>query len=101
MRRLAVANGIIDRPSEARKIHRIPVAYLGGVAIFLGLIAGIFYSYIATMLGPEAGLLSFHGTRFVDETGTPYAVPISVLLGMTVMPSPETTICLIVSSEFP
>src|SRR5690606_10737072 len=31
MRRLAVANGIIDRPSELRKTHRMPVAYLGGV----------------------------------------------------------------------
>jgi UDP-GlcNAc:undecaprenyl-phosphate/decaprenyl-phosphate GlcNAc-1-phosphate transferase len=85
MRRLAVKNGIIDRPSEARKIHRLPVAYLGGAAIFLGLIAGIFYSYIASFLGPESGLLSFHTTRFADDAGVPFPVPISVILGMTVI----------------
>jgi UDP-GlcNAc:undecaprenyl-phosphate GlcNAc-1-phosphate transferase len=85
MRRLAVANGVIDRPSESRKIHRIPVAYLGGAAVFLGLIAGIFYSYIASALGPDGGLLTFHKTRFVDEAGAPYPVPLSVLLGMTVI----------------
>jgi UDP-GlcNAc:undecaprenyl-phosphate GlcNAc-1-phosphate transferase len=36
-------------------------------------------------MGPEAGLLSFHGTRFVDEFGSPFPVPLSVLLGMTVI----------------
>ena len=35
MRRLAIANGIVDRPTESRKVHRAPVAYLGGVAVFL------------------------------------------------------------------
>lgn len=35
VRRFALAHGIIDRPSEQRKIHRVPVAYLGGVAIFV------------------------------------------------------------------
>ena len=29
MRRLALANGIIDRPGEARKAHRLPVAQRG------------------------------------------------------------------------
>ena len=31
MRRLAIRNGVIDRPDDPRKAHRIPVAYLGGV----------------------------------------------------------------------
>ncbi len=30
VRRLAVANGVIDRPSDPRKIHKIPIAYMGG-----------------------------------------------------------------------
>jgi UDP-GlcNAc:undecaprenyl-phosphate/decaprenyl-phosphate GlcNAc-1-phosphate transferase len=34
IRRFALAHGIVDHPSEERKIHRVPVAYLGGAAIF-------------------------------------------------------------------
>ena len=36
IRRFALRRGIIDRPSEPRKIHTKPVAYLGGAAIFFG-----------------------------------------------------------------
>ncbi|MDB5179028.1 MAG: undecaprenyl-phosphate N-acetylglucosaminyl 1-phosphate transferase [Patescibacteria group bacterium] len=36
VRRYALAHGVMDQPSEARKIHKRPVAYLGGVAIFVG-----------------------------------------------------------------
>jgi len=41
MRKLALANGIIDLPDARRKAHAKPVAYLGGLAIFLGWLAGI------------------------------------------------------------
>lgn len=74
MRRLATANGIVDRPSEARKIHRAPVAYLGGVAVYLGILAGVGLSYLAPFLPWE--IVGFH----VDE---PQAVPLAVLGGMT------------------
>jgi UDP-GlcNAc:undecaprenyl-phosphate GlcNAc-1-phosphate transferase len=33
--------GIIDEPDNLRKMHSKPVAYLGGVAVFLGWIAGL------------------------------------------------------------
>lgn len=79
MRRLALANGIIDHPHEARKAHRIPVAYLGGVAVFLGIAAGIVYSYLGNVF-PD--LLSFHPTTYLEE-GAPHPVPLSILLGMT------------------
>ncbi len=36
VRRYAIAHGIMDRPADPRKIHRKPVAYLGGLAIFAG-----------------------------------------------------------------
>jgi UDP-GlcNAc:undecaprenyl-phosphate/decaprenyl-phosphate GlcNAc-1-phosphate transferase len=39
VRQYALKSGIVDRPSEARKIHREPVAYLGGVAIFVAFAA--------------------------------------------------------------
>lgn len=44
MRAVAVYYGIIDEPDGKRKIHSKPVAYLGGVAVFLGWIAGLAFS---------------------------------------------------------
>lgn len=39
----AIANfyGIIDQPDRVRKLHTTPVAYLGGVAVFMGWLAGL------------------------------------------------------------
>ncbi len=82
MRRLALANGIIDRPSEARKVHRIPVAYLGGAAVFLGILGGILYSYVASV---QPGLVEFHASQYLTEEGTHQPVPLSVLLGLTII----------------
>ncbi len=41
MRRLAIQWGVVDNPDGLRKIHREPVAYLGGVAVFLGWISAM------------------------------------------------------------
>ncbi|MCW5777124.1 MAG: undecaprenyl/decaprenyl-phosphate alpha-N-acetylglucosaminyl 1-phosphate transferase [Phycisphaeraceae bacterium] len=84
MRKLAVANGIIDRPNDPRKVHRIPVAYLGGVAVFLGMMAAIAYSYVACQF-PSLGLIEFHKSTKLLMGFVPAPVPISVLLGMTVI----------------
>ncbi|KAA0213458.1 MAG: undecaprenyl/decaprenyl-phosphate alpha-N-acetylglucosaminyl 1-phosphate transferase [Leptolyngbya sp. PLA3] len=81
-RRAAIHLGIIDRPSE-RKVHRVPIAYLGGVAVFLGIMGGIIYSYLAV---PVDGLIDWHNTAYVmKETGRPYLVPPSIVLGITVI----------------
>jgi UDP-GlcNAc:undecaprenyl-phosphate/decaprenyl-phosphate GlcNAc-1-phosphate transferase len=40
VRRLAIRFGAIDHPSD-RKVHPLPTPTLGGVAIFLGLVAGV------------------------------------------------------------
>jgi len=44
MRKIALANGILDRPNSAHKSHKKPVPYLGGVAIIIGVIV---VSYLA------------------------------------------------------
>jgi UDP-GlcNAc:undecaprenyl-phosphate GlcNAc-1-phosphate transferase len=44
MRMVAIYYGIIDQPDGLRKMHSKPVAYLGGVAVFLGWIAGVAFS---------------------------------------------------------
>ncbi|MCC5823801.1 MAG: undecaprenyl/decaprenyl-phosphate alpha-N-acetylglucosaminyl 1-phosphate transferase [Phycisphaerales bacterium] len=82
IRRLAISQGVIDRPNEARKIHSMPIAYLGGVAVFLGLMAGIFYSYAAIRFPV---LLDFHPTEFKLDGYAPFPVPPWVALGMTVI----------------
>jgi UDP-GlcNAc:undecaprenyl-phosphate/decaprenyl-phosphate GlcNAc-1-phosphate transferase len=41
VRRLALRYGIVDQPGEDRKIHRWPIAYLGGLAIFGGFLLGV------------------------------------------------------------
>ncbi|MBK9188829.1 MAG: undecaprenyl/decaprenyl-phosphate alpha-N-acetylglucosaminyl 1-phosphate transferase [Phycisphaerales bacterium] len=82
MRRLATAHGVIDRPSEARKVHRVPVAYLGGAAVFLGLLGGILFSYAADKVH---GLIDFHPTQHLLYGFLRHPVPPSVLLGMTVI----------------
>jgi UDP-GlcNAc:undecaprenyl-phosphate GlcNAc-1-phosphate transferase len=76
MRRIAVSHGVIDRPNDPRKIHRIPIAYMGGVAVWLGMIAGVSFSYAAD--GLNLPLMEAHSLQQVP-------VPLSVLIGMTVI----------------
>ncbi len=46
MRWIAIKQDIVDRPDLTRKLHARPIAYLGGLAIFLGWAAGISASFI-------------------------------------------------------
>jgi len=78
LRRLALANGVVDAPLDRRKVHRAPVAYLGGVAVYLGLLAAIAYAYIA----PRAPLLLLyepHPTELLQRRDS----LLVVLAGMT------------------
>jgi len=45
-RAFAFRVGVIDHPDEARKVHRKPIAYLGGVAVLVGLLGGIAVGYL-------------------------------------------------------
>ena len=38
MRRIAIATDVIDRPNSSHKSHKMPMPYLGGVAIIFGVI---------------------------------------------------------------
>jgi len=44
MRKIALKQGVLDRPNSAHKSHKNPVPYLGGVAIIIGV---VIVSYIA------------------------------------------------------
>jgi len=81
LRKAAIANGIVDRPN-ARKVHRMPIAYLGGVGVYLGIMAGIFVSYLGIRF-PE--IVGFHVTPFVTPAGHPLLVPPWILGGLTII----------------
>ena len=59
VRRFALRVGAVDRPG-ARSVHRVPVPYLGGVAIFAGLIAGL-----AAVAVVHPGVLAGNGLSLV------------------------------------
>lgn len=82
MRRMAVLNGVLDRPADSRKIHRAPVPYLGGVAVFLGIFAGIALSYLAIAF---PGLIDFHETEHLAGGLRHAMVPLSILLGIFII----------------
>ncbi len=44
-RSFALKKDIVDKPDNWLKPHGAPIAYLGGVAIFLGWLAGVLYGY--------------------------------------------------------
>jgi len=84
VRRLAIANGIVDHPDEARKQHKMPIAYLGGVAVYIGIMAGIIYSYFADSI---SGLIEYHeigAENLTDGVFIPQ-VPPWIALGMTII----------------
>ncbi len=76
-RRIAVSAGIIDRPDEVRKHHSYPIAYLGGLGVFAGVIAGFLASYVVVWSRsdlPEpvpwtivAGLVAIFATGLADD----------------------------------
>ena len=66
VRNVAVSAGIIDMPDRQRKLHAYPVAYLGGLSVFLGVIAALVCASLFTR--GEASLLR--------------VVPFSVVIGM-------------------
>jgi UDP-GlcNAc:undecaprenyl-phosphate/decaprenyl-phosphate GlcNAc-1-phosphate transferase len=66
VRRVALRLGIVDRPGPL-KIHRSPVPYLGGVAVFLGLIVGPIEADRLALLVPYALALAL---GVVDDART-------------------------------
>lgn len=56
LRRVAIHYGIIDQPDGVRKMHTRPVAYLGGVAVFLGWLSGLALSQFIVLHRVEKGM---------------------------------------------
>src|SRR5271167_3381866 len=71
LRHVAMYYGIIDQPDKIRKLHSAPVAYLGGIAVFLGWVAGLATSQVHIP---------------ADEIGSPHMqVKLNIVLGAFVI----------------
>jgi UDP-GlcNAc:undecaprenyl-phosphate GlcNAc-1-phosphate transferase len=73
MQSVARYYGIIDEPDNKRKMHSSAVAYLGGVAVFLGWISGMAISQFLELHRTEPGLLPH------------LRVPFSIVVGASVI----------------
>jgi len=71
MQVIAKQYGIMDMPDKVRKMHGTPVAYLGGVAVFLGWLAGLAFG-------------QFH-LGAIDSAPQHTFVKISIILGAIVV----------------
>lgn len=77
VRSIARRCNIVDHPDEARKMHKEPTAYLGGVAIFFAVMAGIIVSYTQWIDAPSqfqhfpfvifVGMLTIGYTGLMDD----------------------------------
>ncbi|MGE4170631.1 MAG: glycosyltransferase family 4 protein [Candidatus Margulisiibacteriota bacterium] len=61
-KQLALHTGIVDAPGE-RKIHKAPIPYLGGIAIYLGFLASLLWQ--APLNAPLIGILVGSGFLIV------------------------------------
>ncbi len=66
IRRIAIAYNVVDHPDAKRKAHAYPVAYMGGLAVFFGLIVAIGLSYV----------------MFDSVTASSRQVPFAIIIGM-------------------
>jgi UDP-GlcNAc:undecaprenyl-phosphate GlcNAc-1-phosphate transferase len=72
MRQVALYYQVIDHPDANRKMHKEPVAYLGGIAVFLGWLAGLAMS-------------QFVQAHRVDISVPHLHWPLAILMGSTLV----------------
>ncbi|HET6248947.1 MAG TPA: hypothetical protein VFE47_14720, partial [Tepidisphaeraceae bacterium] len=79
MRIVALHFGIIDRPDQLRKLHGKPIAYLGGVAVFVGWLFGLFISQFLALHRLEVGWP-------VDVNNVAHPIiPLSIVMGALII----------------
>lgn len=79
MRVVAFHFDIIDRPDRLRKVHNKPIAYLGGVAVFVAWLSGLFVSQFMVLHRLETGWP-------VDRSGVAHPIiPFSIVMGALVI----------------
>lgn len=52
-RKIALMADVVDKPDAARKVHLLATPYLGGMAVFIGILVGIAVSYVLVAGAPS------------------------------------------------
>ncbi len=83
IRWIAREAGIVDHPDEARKLHKKPIAYLGGFVILFATLVGIGLSYTSFIEQPLMmrqvpfvivfGMVAIAFTGFIDDVWGSYS----------------------------
>ena len=84
MRMIALHYSVIDRPDRVRKIHSSPVAYLGGLAVFVGWLGGLAISDVCRLHRVDPGWPADHFgiAHPIIRFGIVVAALLIVLLGL-------------------
>ena len=82
IRAIAIKKNIIDHPDMERKNHEKPIAYLGGLAIFLGWLVAFIYGGFDFSLLTQANANQF--ARFIEDNNFPIAIIIGGIVIVTV-----------------
>lgn len=81
VRAYAMRRGLVDRPG-GRKVHTSPIPRLGGVAIFLGVMAGLAAQVIGERYFGWGGMLTSDGTVPARVIGAVAALGVIFLVGL-------------------
>jgi UDP-GlcNAc:undecaprenyl-phosphate GlcNAc-1-phosphate transferase len=82
LRNVAIHYNIIDQPDGLRKMHTVPVAYLGGMAVFLGWLTGLLMSQFLPLHTRDAVVLAGMPTAVVVSFGLVIGASAIILLGL-------------------
>lgn len=63
VRRVAILRGWLDRPGEERRVHKMPVPRLGGLAIFVAFAVGVLLTFVLNIRGERLGNDRYESSR--------------------------------------
>lgn len=63
VRRVALRRGLVDVPGEARRVHRVAVPRLGGLAMFAAFAVGVLLTFVFDVRTGKFGNENFEGSR--------------------------------------
>jgi UDP-N-acetylmuramyl pentapeptide phosphotransferase/UDP-N-acetylglucosamine-1-phosphate transferase len=65
VKRVAVRRGLVDMPGEERRVHRVAVPRLGGIAIFAAFAVGVLLTFLFDVRANKVGNEQFESSRVI------------------------------------
>ncbi len=63
VRRVALRRGLVDMPGDERRVHKVPVPRLGGVAMFAAFAVGVLITFLLDIRTGQTGNSRFESSR--------------------------------------